>query len=43
VGRLIDALLPDPYESLFHGLPTFGALIITIWISDSAPSRDLIC
>ena len=37
VGLLIDALLPAPFDSFLHMVPTFGALTIAILISD-APS-----
>ncbi len=35
VGLLIAALLPAPYDSFVRVVPTFGALIIAIFVSDS--------
>lgn len=39
VGLFINALLPASYASFLRVVPTFGALIIAIFISDSAPDR----
>lgn len=39
IGLLIDALLPASYAAFLRVVPTFGALIIAIFISDSAPDR----
>lgn len=41
VGLLIDALLPAPYDSFLRVVPTFGALMMAIFISDSAPERAI--